>query len=279
MPNDSNSPLIFPCPSNYWALACDGNYPSVMDCLMHPESVQSFLFAVRNPEPSDEVATEPWMTISAEILIRDETHALVLCREQDNLSDRSRVGIVRLDMPDTTLRWVDEGLPIPEPWLSRLEAANLVPPPRYRTGSRIQREVQSDVKTQIVLQFIQSQELDVLRYIDCGEEIDEDAIAVPFERIAAHLELDNSAALARLTYLEEHNLLVSQYEIGMLTEDGEMEWSAVPSGLAYLSVPFYQAISPDLQTQISALDSTPAGKRKRQQGIKQLEAALQSYPQ
>lgn len=245
---------------------------------MHPESVQSFLFAVRNPEPSDEVAPEPWVEVAAEILIRDKTHALVVCREQDNLSDRPRVGIVRLDMPDATLRWVDEGLPIPEPWLSRLEAANLVPPPRYRTGSRVQREVRSDVTTQIVLRFIQSQELDVLRYIDCGEEIDEDSISVPFERIAAHLELDNSAALARLTHLEDHNLLVSQYEIGMLTEDGEMEWSAIPSGLAYLSVPFYQAISPDLQTQTSALDSTPAGKRKRQQGIKQLEAALQAYP-
>ncbi len=140
-----------------------------------------------------------------------------------------------------------------------------------------QMEVLSDATTQLVLRFIQSQELDVLRYVECGEEVDEDVIAIPFERIAAYLELDDSAALARLTHLEDHNLLVSQYEIGIWTEDEGMEWAEIPSGLAYLSVPFYQAIAPDFQTQTSALDLTRAGRLKRQRGIQQLEAALQSY--
>lgn len=274
MQNENPAPLIFLCPIGYWGLACDGEYPSVMDYLIHPESIPSFLFTGGH---SSETTSGAWVTLTAEVLIHDYTQALVLCREQTDDSGRPRVGIVLLDAQDTTLKWIDESLPVPEPWLSRMEAANLLPPPRYRQGTQAQHKVLATASAQRILRFIQAQELDVLRYLDCGEDLDEDAIAVPFARIVEYLQWDESTTLAHLTHLEDHNLLVSQFEIGVVTDDDPPQWQETESALAYLSVPFYHAVTPDTQTQTTAFDATLAGQLKRQRGIEQLQQALQFY--
>lgn len=264
------------CPLGYWRLWCEGEYPAILES-QHCRIVDPILLLKREEGEDLEwnQAGHAGLQLTLTVLVQHDEQALVECRPTSAPHAQARVGTLSLIAPETTLRWLDPLRPLPHLWLTLLDATGATPPPGYRQGSRVQWQERLRPVTQAVLQFIQTQELDLLLSLEQGEAVSEDQIGVVFSRIVRFLGLDACATLALLAHLEAHNLLVSQVE-GCGSHGSGRD---VPSGLSYLSLPFYEAITPELHTHHTALEHDRAGQLKRQRGIRALQQALQSDTQ